>query len=623
LSRITFAVLVSAALVAGSVAFTAPLARADTPDAYEILAKHYDARGGLDRLKAVEMTHIKGTLELAGLSGTVESWEGRLPYRTRAEVDLKVFSQTTGDNGTVAWEMDGNGKVRIEQDPDALARRDVARRFAEFEQLDPDSEVFTVTLEGNEDVDGRDCYVVKIASEPDATERLWYIDAEDFMLRTSVDKQPDVERRVVHSDFRNINGIVYDFRQDIEVLPVGQKQTLVVTEIDTNADVDPTMFDPPTGHAQDFRFTGGAPYAEVPFDFIERHLFLPVTIGDDTRLWVLDSGASASVIDLEYAKALGLDLSGQMKGQGAGNTVEVSFATLPAFSIDGIEFNKQQVAVIDITDLFRKTSDLDIGGILGYDFLSRFTTRVDYADSLLTFYDPGSFHYDGDGVVLDAPLKGNLFAVEATVDGVYGGRWMVDLGAGGLTFHGPYAAEHDLGTREGIDGVGFGAGGRIMHHASRYKTIELGGYTVDRPVISTAKHASEAGAFASTETTGNLGNSLLRHFVLYLDYANQRVIVEKGRDFGEIFPFDRSGLQIWRPERDVEVLFVSPGTPAAEAGFEEGDVILTIDGRDVADYGTLIDLKRMLRADVGTTYVFGIERDGERKDLNLTLRELL
>jgi hypothetical protein len=301
----------------------------------------------------------------------------------------------------------------------------------------------------------------------------------------------------------------------------------------------------------------------------------------------------------------------------------VSFATLPPFHVDGIEFDDQQVAAIDIADLFRMTSDLDIAGILGYDFLSRFTTKVDYADSLLTFYDPESFHYEGDGVVLDAPLKGNLFAVEAEVDGVYGGRWMVDLGAGGLTFHGPFAREHELDNRAGIDGVGFGAGGRIMHHASRYKTIELGGYTVDGPIISTAKHASDAGAFASTETTGNLGNSLLRHFVLFLDYADQRVVVEKGDDFEKDFPFDRSGLQLWRPEGAVEVLFVSPGTPAEESGFKEGDVVLTIDGKDVSDYGTLIDLKRMLRADVGTTYVFGIERDGERKELELTLRELL
>jgi hypothetical protein len=332
-----------------------------------------------------------------------------------------------------------------------------------------------------------------------------------------------------------------------------------------------------------------------------------------------------SVIDRSFAESLGLDVSGAIKGQGAGNVVEVAFTTLPAFSIDGVEFSEQQVAVIDIAPLFRRTSDLEVAGILGYDFLSRFVTRVDYANETLTLYEPSAFTYDGPGVVLDAPLTENLFSVEATVDGVHKGRWMLDLGAGGMTFHAPYAREHDLADREGIHAVGFGAGGRISHFYSRFETIEFGGNVVQRPLISIAGAGAEVtGAFAETEKIGNLGNTLFRHFVLYLDYADQKVIVEKGEDFDRVFPWDRSGLQLWRPEgEDIEVLSVPEGTPAAEAGFREGDVILSLNGIGVGHLGGLISLRALLREDPGTEYVFRIEREGRETELKLVLRELL
>jgi len=602
----------------------APVARgaADITDPYEVLDRYYEAMGGLDRLKEERSLHFAADFSMTGLAGTVEHWEIR-PDQSRTEIDLEVFRQTTGDNGVTAWEVGPNGKLRIEQDPNALARREVGRRLALFEHLDPTSDVFAVTLTGVEQVEGADCYVVGVASESDHVERTWYIDVIDFLLRKSVEVRPDMQQHVAYSDFREVNGVLHAFRQDIEVLPIGQRQTMVTTLLETDVDIDPGFFDPPAEDTRDFVFTDGGDRADVPCQYLERHVFLPVTVNCNEALWILDSGASMSVIDREYAESLGLTMSGEMKGQGAGNTVDVAFTTLPPFSVQGIEFEEQQIAVIELVSLFRRMSDLEAVGILGYDFLSRFVTRVDYANNMLTFYDPTKFEYEGDGTVLDAPLKDNLFTVAATVDGVYEGRWMLDLGAGGMTFHAPYAKAHDLVGRDGVSGVGFGAGGRIKHHFSRYETVEFGGYTVERPMISMAGSDGEVkGGFSGGELVGNLGNTLFRHFVLYLDYENQQVVVEKGDDFETEFPWDRSGLQLWRPDEACEVLYVSPGTPAEDAGFQEDDTVLTINGIDVERFGGLLEFRAMLREEPGTEYAFEVERDGKRKELKLVLRDL-
>jgi hypothetical protein len=192
-----------------------------------------------------------------------------------------------------------------------------------------------------------------------------------------------------------------------------------------------------------------------------------------------------------------------------------------------------------------------------------------------------------------------------------------------MSFHTAYAKAHGLGRREGVLGVGFGAGGRILRRRSRYETIEFGGYTVEEPVISRWDFDADAGGeILEGQQVGNLGNSLFRHFVLYLDYDGQRVIVEKGEDFGKDFPGDMSGLALWRPEEACEVLYVSPGTPAEEAGFREGDIVVAIDGAGVERFGGLVALHALLTEKTGTEYAFAVERDGEIMELTLVLRDL-
>ncbi|MFH1502086.1 MAG: aspartyl protease family protein [Candidatus Eisenbacteria bacterium] len=608
--------------VALAVALSVPsVAQTEVSDPYEILTRHYEAVGGLERLKAEGPYSVEGTLSVAGLTGTLTRVSGG-PGLHRTEVDLGIFKQTTGDNGDLAWELDANGKVSIVRDEVGLRTRDLERRIDEYEHLERDSEIFVVTYDGTEAVEGSECHVVRVANTLDESYRLMYVDAESFMLRKTVDARDNHEMHTLHYDYRDAAGIIYPSRDVSTILPIGQTQTVEILAFEPEPSFDPSVFDPPSDEADDYSFVSGESSVDVPFQFIERHLFLPVTMGGVERLWVLDTGASSSVIDSEFAAELGLESKGQTQGMGAGSAVDVSFVVLPPFSLPGIEFAEQNAASIAISSLFERTSDLEIGGILGYDFLSRFVTRVDYANELLTFYAPAAFSYEGDGVTLDAPLSGNIFGVEAAVDGEHEGRWTLDLGAGGVSFHYPYAESHGFLERRGIEVVGFGAGGKIENRLLKFESIELAGFVVESPYVSCPTGQLD-GAFGSSDRIGNLGNTLFRHFVLYLDYENQQVVVEKGGDFGRDFPVDRSGLQMWRTDDGgLEVFHVAPGTPAEESGIAAGDVVTSIDGEDSGSLD-LISIRKMLRGDAGTEHTFGIERDGRASSATLVLRDLL
>jgi hypothetical protein len=602
--------------------FAAAASAQTLTDPYEILNRHYEAIGGLDKLKAEETSYFEGKMSVAGLAGTLKHWSQR-PDKSRTELDLSVLKQTMGDNGKVAWQIDANGKLRIEKDEGALAMREIENRIRDFEHLDPDSEVFTLSFEGVEKIEDTECYVIKFTNSIDQSYMIEYIETSTLLLKKSSNIRDNREMHTVYSDYREVDGILRAFRQVIENLPIPQTQVLELIEYESNIEIDPELFDPPMEDVEDFVFIDGGDVVEVPFEFIENHLYLTVIMDCRETIWVLDSGASTTVIDTEFAEELGVSAQGNLKGMGAGHEVEISFVTLPPYRVGGIEFKEQKAASMPIAKLFRSLTKTEVAGILGYDFLSRFVTRIDYANETLAFFSPDAFEYKGDGVILDAPLRGNMFTVPASVNGKYKGRWTLDLGASGTSFHYPFAEKNGLFDLPSTEGVAFGAGGKITKSLAKFDELELGGFVLDDVRISFPRE-NMVGAFGTTELVGNMGNTVFRHFVLYLDYERQSVIVEKGKDFDHGFPVDRSGLQLWIPDgENLEVLVVASETPADDAGFREGDIIKKINGIDVELLDGPNAVRKLLRADAGTEYTFEALRDGSLVAVEITLEDIL
>ena len=152
----------------------------------------------------------------------------------------------------------------------------------------------------------------------------------------------------------------------------------------------------------------------VAAQFIENHIYVPVTIAGKERLWILDCGAGGSVIDKGLAEELGLGMSGEVEAMGAAGSVKTGFVMVPRLRVGGIESDSQSMVVLGIAELMRRNTGTEPAGILGYDFLSRFVTRVDFAGQTVTFFRPEDFVYRGSGRTIPMGTEANIPVLEAS-----------------------------------------------------------------------------------------------------------------------------------------------------------------------------------------------------------------
>jgi C-terminal processing protease CtpA/Prc len=110
--------------------------------------------------------------------------------------------------------------------------------------------------------------------------------------------------------------------------------------------------------------------------------------------------------------------------------------------------------------------------------------------------------------------------------------------------------------------------------------LKIGNFKILNP--TTLFSEDKSGAFASSEQAGNIGQRIAGKFRVFLDYANQRIILESTKSFPE--PFDQavSGIALRAEDKDFKTFRITDvleNSPAAEAGLLKDDVILNVDGK--------------------------------------------
>jgi len=365
--------------------------------------------------------------------------------------------------------------------------------------------------------------------------------------------------------------------------------------------------------------------AEVPFRSFHNLMLVDVAVnGGEARPFILDTGASGTVVDVAAAEIKPEAERGASTMRGTGGEVEADLVKLDSLALGNARLLGATVTRADLAPL-RQMVGADVAGILGYDFLRHFVVKVDYENSRVTFYEPASFA-DPEGVAfIPAETDTGHPIVEMAVGG-HRGRYVVDLGnPGPIIMEGTYVAEHDLvGQAEAkLPALMKGAGGprATKAYVVRMDEVAIGPYEIAGPVVVLTADP-EAAALCGEGLVGNVGWEVMSRFTFYVDYPGDRLGLAPSARFDAPFDYDRTGLLLQYAGDHYVVEEVAATSPAA-AVLAPGDRVVAIDGKAAAEV-SLAEWARLRCQPAGTALKLTVERgDGPPEEVTLELAELL
>lgn len=383
-----------------------------------------------------------------------------------------------------------------------------------------------------------------------------------------------------------------------------------------------------------FVFQSNQPRVKIPFTLINNLVIIPVTVNNTITLkFILDTGANnpiltekvfGDVMGLKYDRQILIDVPGIADSITAYVASDVSLS-LP----QGVHGRHFSILVLeeDYIEL-KKNLGEEIYGIIGYEIFSRFVVEINYDSQEITLYDPARFKprkkYHAFRISLEntKPYINSVITQKDMTDTM---KLMVDIGAS-------HALLLDIDESKVLTrpdslletSLGHGLGGEIPGKIGRLSEFQMGYYEIENLLVSIPDPGAYSNSIKRGSRHGTIGGSLMKRLNPIFDYHNGYIYLKKGKYFREPFNYDMSGLRIAYledPDR-IKVTAVADNSPAKEAGIEVGDIILSINGRNILDH-RLSEVYGELRSRENKKIRIQLERNDQRMQFEFHLRKMI
>ena len=218
----------------------------------QIVEKHTQALGGLDKLKAIQSVTETGKAVVTAGPNQIEApivMKIKRPSSMRMEMSVQGKSFITGFDGTTSWTINpfmGSPDPQKSNDEETQQAKDDAD-FIEGPLVDYKAKGNTVELIGKEDVEGTAAYKLKVTKKGGSIE-YQYLDAQTFLAIRSSGKRKqmgqEMEFESTPSNYKPVNGVMmpYSLSQKVNGSPM---MDLTVEKIEANTPIEDTIFQMP------------------------------------------------------------------------------------------------------------------------------------------------------------------------------------------------------------------------------------------------------------------------------------------------------------------------------------------------------------------------------------------
>ncbi len=569
-----------------------------------VLAHHLAALGGEAAVAAIRSTRMTQTVTTGGLTGTVVTVYAAPDKEWEAD-DLGLLHTQDGYDGHSAWRRDSNGNTRLLGDDE---RRELRLQL----YLDTNSYVLShrdlpdggipgkVTLRPQTEP-GTGDLILDVAPE-DGKPCVLFLDPKTYLIAREQHLDDNVLVTTTCEDYRAVDGVQFPFRQRTSNGEARYDVLSQVTKLENNVAVPDSLFAPPAAAAahRALFLKPGATSATVPFDFADGEISVPVHLNGQAARVFLDSGASGFALSKTTADALHLAQQGTLEARGYGGSTDLHPVKIDTVDIgDAARLSDLTAVAVVLPEGFDDGLAHPVAGFLGYDLLSQFVVKIDFAHQTLTLTAPNAFTpTPADGTPLPLNLDDDIPSLTAQFDDLPPARFQLDTGDEGvLRLYGPYVAANGLRARypKFVPSIGGGIGGVSRSDVSRTHAFTVAGVTLSG---LPTEFSLDAKGGASQLLAGSLGARLLSRFTVTFDYPHQRVFFAPNAQTAQPFDTRTYGVLLASyadkgSKTHVVVADIAPGTPALKDGLALGQEVVRLDGQPIAAVG-LLEARRRL-----------------------------
>ena len=238
--RKTFACLALAALVSGA-------AGAQTAD--EIVEKNIQARGGRDKIKAVQTLRMTGTMKIGSGMEAPFTLEMARPAKARMEFTLQGMTAVQAYDGKTGWAlMPFLGK----KDAEPMAAEELSQME---EQSDLDGALVDYKEKGHQveylgkaDLEGTPVHKLKVTLK-NGKVVTYYVDAEHFLELKTESKNKiqgqEMETETLIGDYKEVGGVLFAHSMESKIKGGPTAMSMSIAKIEVNPEFAASRFEMP------------------------------------------------------------------------------------------------------------------------------------------------------------------------------------------------------------------------------------------------------------------------------------------------------------------------------------------------------------------------------------------
>ena len=249
--------LLAGAVVAGFLALAGAASAQAPMTADQLIAKHVEARGGLDKLRAIKSLRFTGEMLVDFGGGSVKLIVDETMARggkMRQNATIQGLTIVQAYDGAQGWQIQ---PFQGRKDAEALAPDD-SKDLAEQADIDTalvdyKAKGSSVEYLGTEDMDGTPAYKLRV-TEKSGDQITYFFDADSFMaIRVSTKRSihgHDQIGIVDLGDYEQVDGVYFPFQIEQSQPGSPQKTTISFSKGDANVSADDALFAMPKSPAK-------------------------------------------------------------------------------------------------------------------------------------------------------------------------------------------------------------------------------------------------------------------------------------------------------------------------------------------------------------------------------------